>query len=407
MIAILIDSIERYHFFSRMIRALQEKYSIVIITADPLAYFLSKSFGCERILIKRTKKNLKDKCYLDNFEENVNFSIDMLNGYYSKDNAKSYYSSSIVEIDAFFYKNNISKCVIWNGQKLLAKAAVAVCKKYTIQTVFLEISNLPNKMFSDIKGVNAASRLYSDINIIDEMPPVPDSKHLEWMLDYENSKNKKLPQSQTKIRKKIYQFINYLLKLDSRFFRGRFRLGNIRNSINLSHVVDKNFSILDGSYLFLALQVSSDTQIKLNSSFNNTDSIAYAVNRAKELGKRLVVKIHPAENDKQEILKILEKRKEFNFFITEMNTVKLIKHADEVIVINSTVGLEALFYNKKIIVLGRAFYSFFDQERLKKYVHHYLIDGIDYFSDEEIPLSLCEKLLLIKNNPSDSVGFRE
>jgi len=55
-----------------------------------------------------------------------------------------------------------------------------------------------------------------------------------------------------------------------------------------------------------------------------------------------------------------------------------------VVTINSTVGLEALLYGKKVVSLGRCFYKEFDQARLLKYIHSFLIDGIDYFGSGEI-----------------------
>jgi Capsule polysaccharide biosynthesis protein. len=59
--------------------------------------------------------------------------------------------------------------------------------------------------------------------------------------------------------------------------------------------------------------------------------------------------------------------------------------------INSTVGLESLILGKEVIVLGKAIYSAFDTEMLKKYIHSYLID-FDYFSKNEFEASHLVKL---------------
>ena len=63
----------------------------------------------------------------------------------------------------------------------------------------------------------------------------------------------------------------------------------------------------------------------------------------------------------------------------------LIKAADRVITINSTVGMEALLYHKPVEILGRAFYQHFDNERLKKYIHHYLFTGVEVRAETPIP----------------------
>ncbi|HHD2952764.1 TPA: hypothetical protein ACNZ7D_005833, partial [Klebsiella quasipneumoniae subsp. similipneumoniae] len=51
MIAIVIDSIERYRFFSRLILSLNGKYSILVITTEPYAYLASKSLSRHSKLI--------------------------------------------------------------------------------------------------------------------------------------------------------------------------------------------------------------------------------------------------------------------------------------------------------------------------------------------------------------------
>ena len=63
------------------------------------------------------------------------------------------------------------------------------------------------------------------------------------------------------------------------------------------------------------------------------------------------------------------------------NTKDLILNAQRVVVINSTVGLEALLLEKNVDIYGRAIYEHFNEYRLKAYIQKYLIN-IDYFNDE-------------------------
>ena len=48
---------------------------------------------------------------------------------------------------------------------------------------------------------------------------------------------------------------------------------------------------------------------------------------------------------------------------------------------------------KPVKTLGRAFYSEFDQVRLRKYIHSFLVDGADYFSDDTLSIDVAKKVL--------------
>jgi capsular polysaccharide export protein len=141
--------------------------------------------------------------------------------------------------------------------------------------------------------------------------------------------------------------------------------------------------------------VTNDTQVKLHSDLDLQEAIMRALKVAKQRGKRLVIKMHPAESG-IEILDYLEEiKKDSVVFVSNANTVDLIQRSSCVVTINSTVGLEALIFKKDLITLGSALYQDFNQERLLKYIHGYLIDGVDVFGNTKIPkdqaLQLIEK----------------
>ena len=132
-------------------------------------------------------------------------------------------------------------------------------------------------------------------------------------------------------------------------------------------------------YVFLPLQVSGDTQIKLHSDVGNLEAIRHAFELAANESADLFVKLHPAETDAAEIDAIVRLQDTYHFEIVTSPTTDLLKHAYAVVTINSTVGLEAMLYGKRVVSLGRCFYKEFDRDRLLKYIHSFLIDGIDYF----------------------------
>ncbi|WP_392558329.1 capsular polysaccharide export protein, LipB/KpsS family [Orbus mooreae] len=397
MIVFIIDYIERFSFYSRIFPELSKRYDIVVVTPDPLVHLLCKLNHYTSILIKKDRnQNNFDQDVIDS---DIKTSVDVLNNDFSFIQAKDNYISTINILDRLFSREKIVKCVIWNGDTLIARASSMACKKRDIDRVYLEISNLPNKMFSDPLGTNAKSSVFFHPEIIDNLESVPNEYHTNWIKYYEQGKKGKLPQSQFKLRIKMMSAVNLALKYCySSTYKKNFCTIKVKSKLNLDNLkFDNSFcSTRSDGYIFLPLQVSTDTQVKLNSDYSNLDAIDFALKKASELKLKLVVKIHPAERQQIAIDEIVVKQKNSDFILVNTNTIELIKNAKEVIVINSTVGLEALIYNKKITVLGRALYTNFNQERLKKYIHQYLIEEVNYFGKDIIGIEQSEKLLRLK-----------
>jgi len=326
-------------------------------------------------------------------------SIEFLNGLVEISSAKKNIECMAEGILEEIVKYDIDKLVIWNGEQLIGRAAKIVAKKLNIKTQFLEISNLPNKIFSDPEGVNASARLYREIDVIDKLPDISVYIHDKWVKEYEIAKEKPLPQAQRKKIESALSILNVGLKnifqstrpvsitkkASNAFSDVCYKIKKINFDISVTSPKDK--------YIFLPLQVSADTQLKLNSDIKNLEAIDFAYAKAKEDGMLLVVKIHPAEKSAQELKLISKKQSELKFLISQENTISLIKNAAHVVTINSTVGLEALIYKKPITVLGRCFYKDFDQIRLRKYIHSYLVGGADYFDSKKISTACALKIV--------------
>ncbi|ELY6206047.1 hypothetical protein SNQ33_004490, partial [Cronobacter malonaticus] len=84
--------------------------------------------------------------------------------------------------------------------------------------------------------------------------------------------------------------------------------------------------------------------------------------------------------------------------ISTDNTFSLIKKSKKVIVINSTVGLEAIFCNKEVIFLGDSFYKYFvNDDVLSYYINEWLVD-IDIFEPSVITDTEFRKIINIAKN---------
>lgn len=126
--------------------------------------------------------------------------------------------------------------------------------------------------------------------------------------------------------------------------------------------------LLNESYVFVPLQINSDTQIILNSPFIKSmydfvEIIIKTINYYNEKYNKkikIIFKIHPEQNTQDKFFDINEIYQTFKknaFFVKNYNLNQIILNSKLVITINSTVGILALNMNKKVMVLGKSIYS--------------------------------------------------
>lgn len=391
-IVFVVDSMERFLFFQKLACALKSENHISFVSSEPLAVFMARLRGFSAKHIFRNRGASKYFSEVEIYDASEQ-SIEVLNGGFSISDAVKDASTIADSIYEYITESRVDRVIIWNGQQLLGRAAKLAANKAVINTRFLELSNLPRKLFSDSQGVNALSSIVDNIDVIDKLPEVKEQFHLAWLKSYELYKDKPLPQGRLRLKQIILSVLNLGLK-----FVLKSTCLNHKNRYYFLHrlpqaQVEKSEISLDRGYIFLPLQVSSDTQIKLHSEYGNIDAIKFSHQEAKRVGVPLVVKIHPAERSSDELSRIYKQQEILGFYISSANTVSLLKAASSVITINSTVGLEALLYGRSITVLGNCFYSKFDNERLKKYIHHFLIDDIDYFDNTAVSIESAAKLI--------------
>jgi capsular polysaccharide export protein len=169
-----------------------------------------------------------------------------------------------------------------------------------------------------------------------------------------------------------------------------------RNKENI--VKEKNlpkFTDLEnlGRYLFVPLQVTNDSQILLNSNYDNLQVINYFKVKAKNLNLNLVLKLHPAEPNhefKVQIYNMVEQSE--NIFLSNDNTFSLLDNADFIGVNNSTAGLEAIIIGKNTQFLGKTFYDKLKEDKeFYHYLNQYLVKA-NFFSGEIYETELLNKI---------------
>ncbi len=399
-ILFMCDCLERYRFMNRLASALPDHHC-TFITSEPLVKLFALFKGQNCIFVK-AKHHLLDSSKSVEILDIAGKTIEFLNDEVTKEKASLDITSIVFSLNKYFKRTKPDVAIIWNGQQIIGRALTKYCADNDIETRYLEISNLPDKLFCDVLGVNALSSIAKKPEILDKYSEVDDEFHADWIKFYNIEKSKKLPQSIKKNSDIFLNFANKAIKLliqpiGSREIKLN-RLFNPQNKINLSKAILTDN--LEGiNYIFLALQVSNDTQIKLHSKVNNLEAIKLANEIAIQNGVKLLVKLHPAETNQIEADQIIELQRKMGFIISNNNTTDLIKSSCEVATINSTVGLEAKIIGRNVTVLGNAYYTKFNYSRIKKYIHNYLVDNIDYFSNTAIDQVTALKILQI--NQSD------
>ncbi|CAB3760165.1 capsular biosynthesis protein [Burkholderia sp. MSh2] len=399
MILIVIDSLQRYAFVTRLVNEVRHEYEFVFLTSEPVAHLGLLRRGYRSVYLNRfLPADEPDAQAADRTPYRL--SIEVLNGQMTEARARRE-SAAIFRIASEQLRSRrVDLCVMWNGQQLVCRAVRQACTVHDVATRFIEISNLPGKLFADSLGVNALSTISRNPDVIDRLPLPDEETHARWLSRYEHDKRMPLPQARTSLARKAMSTANYVLKVVSRGV-ARKRLASVRARNGMPaprqavHLPTETLSSC--RYVFLPLQVSGDTQIRLHSEVGNLDAIRQAFEFAANESADLFVKLHPAETDAAEIDAILRLQETYHFEIVTSPTTDLLRHAYAVVTINSTVGLEAMLYGKRVVSLGRCFYKEFDRDRLLKYIHSFLIDGIDYFGTARIPADAARRVFAEAN----------
>lgn len=140
----------------------------------------------------------------------------------------------------------------------------------------------------------------------------------------------------------------------------RYKNNHVYNDIatfsNKTRVSIKNK--LSNNYVLLILQVPLDANMILNSPnfSNHLDIVKWTYDNLPD-GYQLVVREHPnfINSYENELYNFIEKKDKIIFDNNSLNSS--IKSSALVVVNNSTVGIEALLKNKKLVVLGDCYYD--------------------------------------------------
>ncbi|HLP15473.1 MAG TPA: hypothetical protein VK141_07265 [Nitrosomonas sp.] len=397
IIAIYVDSIEKYHFFRRF-------HKPAIVCGHELVFFTNRlSVKCSGYRDSTEVHLLKSTRIACHPVSPIN-SREALDGSLSENEVKRLYEAVTETFEKVFTNKKITTIFIFGGRNTAELSMRRNAEKHAIKTLYFELANLPGKIFVDPQGTNADSSIHSNRSQLEYFQV--DSKTWEaWIGDYLRSKSVQLAPPQSIKKRPIH--LSYLLDymgfhvLNIPYENNRSLIRTLRQKLwqRRFQYDSDTYNILKGGFIFFPMQVSNDAQLLFHSEIDNITAIRHCISEANRTGLDLVVKIHPAEEDPREYARVIELRKTHPFFIVDAPSIAIVQHCAKVITINSTVGLEAKLIGKPVDFLGRSVYREMNNKLLKNYIHSFLID-IDYFNYSPISIDSYRSLLMRAECPS-------
>lgn len=230
--------------------------------------------------------------------------------------------------------------------------AIVVCKELDIDYLITERGIFrPDTTTIEFKGVNAYSSLSKDKEFY--------KKHILFQKGLRRYSVSKMTNLKVNVKFAIFILLNKIGSISGINSKLKNKSYSLSRYIYLfikqkfSKKSDINIE-LPNKYIFIPLQVNTDTQILVHSDFKNiqefiskVESDFYSLNI--KIG--LVFKIHPMEKG------IVEYKFDKRSLVSDSDTNRLVRNSEFVITINSTVGFEAIQEYKKVLVLGDAFFK--------------------------------------------------
>lgn len=326
--------------------------NVIVVTQILSSYiyykYRIKNKKCKIFLLNRhvrSKIDLEDKCAREIFDKTVYFYKSLFKNHGFKDTDPSEEIRSIWgELLNILNRFPISSAVIWNVSSATNAYIDVYCKNNNIKRNILENGfNRPFTITLDYYGMNI------------------ESGYLK--LDSEISRNDlyKTKNGVKTVNPREYMFFRIFDMLlpcgiNRPFFSFRIKIKKIYRNILFKNKEKPNKNI-HYEYDFLPLQLLDDSQNLFYSPYSSYKEVIEAALTVSS-SEKLLVKIHPLDINRElcveQIQPLLACGK---VIISENNTSELIRGAQRIICVNSTVGFEALTLGKEVYLLGSAMYE--------------------------------------------------
>ena len=266
------------------------------------------------------------------------------------------FNSLYLSLKKYVEREKITALLLWNGYKLIDKAALLLAKEKGLDVIYGENGYFPNTMQLARQGVNYGSAIreqvehgWRDINM-------DDAKYqqlLSMMDDFRTGKVQyKAPV--TKVKPSLKLTVSSELK---KLFSPRPQ----RKKQHHNTEIDFCNSDLPERFVFLPFQVRRDSQVKYFSPLvgDSMEKLLEVTRNAVakvDAALPIVVKLHPQDLQHTCYDQLAKKYPEV-IWIKDKNVKEILAKASLVVTVNSTVGIEALIFKKPVITLGESIYN--------------------------------------------------
>jgi capsular polysaccharide export protein len=292
----------------------------------------------------------------------------------------------LFELDRFFSDQDVGAVFVWNGaNKLASSLAVHLAQQRGLPVIYGEHGYFPGTLQIDPAGVNqlssAAAQVAAGAAFLEPQPQLDETlaRRIECHRagrrppDFEPR-----PPSQVMAGTVSRLYLWFKRHLEHRFKQRPLKLDPAS--------FPKRLDRLPQRFVFLPFQVRKDSQLLMHSPlFGNDMRLLLRTLRDAlamlEPGTRVVVKLHPREQRAvQAAYRDLPRQFPDVLFTLAHPMPELLAQAAAVVTVNSTVGFEAMLYDKPVVAVGRNFY-----------VAEGLVERVE--SHDQFPQALARALL--------------
>ena len=265
-----------------------------------------------------------------------------------------------------FQTHAIDAVLVWGGMSKETAIASAVSRKLRIPCIHYEKGWFPLTLQSDLQGVNADSSIAGRMTKFRSTPvsaPLSYFQHrltFSWIEEQKFSVWKSLKKIQYYLRHGHFEVLLRKLHEQAVLLKTRKTTGkSLRWIMNDPGEPSSSLPELKNDFIFLPLQVRRDSQMLCHSPWLHTPE--EVVRTVAEIlgsispGTALVVKPHPADWEPIDLSML---QKEFpQITICQGGTLDVLRRCRAVVTVNSTVGFEAIIFQKPVLLLGVAAYA--------------------------------------------------
>jgi capsule polysaccharide modification protein KpsS len=312
---------------------------------------------------------------------------------------KIYFYKYVIFLEEIIKRKNIKFILMQNDTRWQHSLAIYVANKLGIDYYVFELGLFrPNTITIDSQGVNYNNSVPRDKEFYKNIT-------IEKKFDYSQIESNISEFKRNIIIAKymIYYRIGEILgnnSLENKTVRLKDYFSRFYNAYIKKNEENNKKMKLPENYIFAPFQVVNDSQTLVHSDFDNMMEFAKIIiegvkkyNKKNNNNLSIIFKEHPMDVGKisyEEFYKKYEKDESI-IFLKRGDTKKIIKNSKLVITINSTVGIEALEMHKKVICLGRAFYTI--DNIAKKSNQNTLANDIEQFINKELNIDLIDNFL--------------